>query len=104
MIVPENATISRVSVYVCGDGIYEDEDEDEEPGRGGMMGPNIHFQLAGEAARVLNLLGIDNAALHRHIHCPLPEHEDSHPSFRVDEKRNRYFCTCNPKVAVLSIL
>lgn len=62
-----------------------------------MMGPNIHFQLAGEAARVLNLLGIDNAALHRHIHCPLPEHEDSHPSFRVDEKRNRYFCTCNPK-------
>ena len=32
MIVPENATISRVSVYVCGDGIYEDEDEDEEKG------------------------------------------------------------------------
>ena len=61
-----------------------------------MMGPNIHFQLAGEAARVLNLLGIDNAALNRHIHCPLPAHEDSDPSFR-DEKRNRYFCTCTQK-------
>ena len=61
------------------------------------MHTNIHTQLRGHAAAVLDLLGIDPAALHRHIRCPLPDHADRRPSFRVDEQANRYYCTCNPR-------
>lgn len=61
------------------------------------MVPNIHEQLIGEAPRVLELLGIDEAALHRHIRCPLPNHADLHPSFRVNGDANCYYCTCTPR-------
>ncbi len=61
------------------------------------MHADIHTQLRGHAEAVLDLLGIDPAALHRHIRCPLPDHADRHPSFRVDEGANRYYCTCNPR-------
>lgn len=61
------------------------------------MAPNIHDQLVGKAAQVLDLLGINDAALHRHIRCPLPAHADLHPSFRVDEQANCYYCSCTQR-------
>jgi Toprim domain len=62
-----------------------------------MMGPNIHTQIGGQAEHVLNVLGIDPVALRRHIHCPLPTHDDHRPSFRVDRRSNRYYCSCTPR-------
>ena len=62
-----------------------------------MMGPNIHTQLVGQAERLLKVLGIDETALRRHILCPLPAHNDHRPSFRIDRRDNRYYCTCTPR-------
>ena len=62
-----------------------------------MTGPNIHTQLVGQAEPLLKVLGIDETALRRHILCPLPTHDDHRPSFRVDRRDNRYYCTCTPR-------
>jgi len=58
---------------------------------------NIHADVAGRSAEVLNALGIDLRSLRRHVLCPFPNHEDRNPSFRFDEKAARFYCTCTPK-------
>jgi hypothetical protein len=30
----------------------------------------------------------------RHTRCPFPSHEDRNPSFRLDSRTGRWFCTC----------
>lgn len=58
---------------------------------------DIFQDIAGRATEVLSAMGIDLRALQRHVHCPLPCHEDRNPSFRVDRKSERFFCTCTPR-------
>lgn len=55
---------------------------------------NIHQQLEGKAPEVLSHLNINPAALKGHIPCPIPGHDDRHPSFRVDAQKNRAYCSC----------
>jgi putative DNA primase/helicase len=64
-----------------------------------MTKVDIFKDIAGRASEVLSALGIDQHALQKHVHCPLPCHDDQDPSFRVDRKTERFFCTCTPKGA-----
>ncbi len=60
-----------------------------------------HFDILkdinGRATEILDLLGIDQRARYTHVHCPLPDHDDHNPSFRVDQKTERFVCTCSPR-------
>lgn len=60
-----------------------------------------HFDILkdinGRATEILDLLGIDQRARYTHVHCPLPDHDDRNPSFRVDQKTERFVCTCSPR-------
>jgi phage/plasmid primase-like uncharacterized protein len=58
---------------------------------------DIFKDIDGKSSVILNLLGIDQRALTKHVHCPLPEHDDRNPSFRVDQKTERFHCTCSPR-------
>ena len=56
----------------------------------------LKADLDGREKDVLAALGINwppakNAA---HINCPLPGHDDKHPSWRWDHEARRYFCSC----------
>lgn len=39
-------------------------------------------------------LGISTDGRGQHICCPLPSHDDRNPSFRWDNKRQAWFCSC----------
>lgn len=58
---------------------------------------DILKDINGRATDILDLLGIDQRARYTHVHCPLPDHDDRHPSFRVDQKTERFVCTCSPR-------
>jgi phage/plasmid primase-like uncharacterized protein len=58
---------------------------------------DIFRDISGKSVEILDLLGIDQRARFKHVHCPLPEHDDRHPSFRVDQKSERFICTCSPR-------
>ena len=58
---------------------------------------DIFKDISGKSVEILDLLGIDQRARFKHVHCPLPEHDDRHPSFRVDQKTERFICTCSPR-------
>jgi phage/plasmid primase-like uncharacterized protein len=58
---------------------------------------DIFKDIDGRSAEILKLLGIDERARYTHVHCPLPDHDDRKPSFRVDQKTERFFCTCSPR-------
>lgn len=56
--------------------------------------PDIHQEIQGRVPEILTALGIDPAALRKHIHCPFKAHEDRHPSFRIDASKARFYCSC----------
>lgn len=62
-----------------------------------MRTVDIFKDIAGKTGEVLDALGIDQRARFRHIHCPIPGHDDHRPSFRVDMTKERFFCSCTPK-------
>ncbi len=57
----------------------------------------IFTDINGRSKEILDLLGIDQRARFKHVHCPLPDHDDRRPSFRVDPKTERFICTCLPR-------
>ncbi len=58
---------------------------------------DILKDIEGRSSEILDLLSIDLRARHTHVHCPLPDHDDRKPSFRVDNKTERFVCTCTPR-------
>lgn len=62
-----------------------------------MKNIDIFRDIANRTDEVLEALGIDQRARFRHIHCPMPSHDDHRPSFRIDMTKDRYFCSCTPK-------
>jgi hypothetical protein len=51
-------------------------------------------EIAGRMREITDALQIDPRAYRQHIICPRPQHNDRNPSFRLDERRDRGFCTC----------
>ena len=51
-------------------------------------------EMKGLEGEVFSAFGVD-ITTHRHQRCPFPEHEDIHPSFRVDLEKGVYFCSCS---------
>jgi phage/plasmid primase-like uncharacterized protein len=66
-----------------------------------MRKVDIFRDLQGRAGDVLDALGIDGRACFRHIHCPIPSHDDHKPSFRIIKGQERFICTCTPRGASL---
>src|SRR3954447_5682204 len=58
---------------------------------------DIHQRLAGRERELFRALGIDLPKAGGHRRCPFPDHTDEHPSWRWDQKRHRWFCSCTPK-------
>jgi phage/plasmid primase-like uncharacterized protein len=58
---------------------------------------DIFKDIAGKSSVILDLLDIDQRARYTHVHCPMPSHDDRHPSFRVDKETERFYCTCTPR-------
>jgi len=59
-----------------------------------MRAYDIKKEIQGRAPAILELLGIDERALDRKVHCPLPSHNDKEPSFRVKSEEGRFYCSC----------
>jgi hypothetical protein len=55
---------------------------------------DIRAAVKGRETVVLDYLGIPWRAGRPHISCPYPTHADRDPSWRVDPKTGRIFCTC----------
>jgi AAA domain/Toprim domain len=57
---------------------------------------DIYEIVAGRQFEILRALGIEwnPRRSMQHIRCPLPGHADEHPSWRWDDSKGRYFCTC----------
>src|SRR5690242_16311473 len=60
-------------------------------------GADIHQGIAGRERELLHLLKLDLPKNGQHRRCPFPDHQDEHPSWRWDDKKRRWFCTCAPK-------
>lgn len=58
---------------------------------------SIHKQIAGREEEVLAFAGITLPDGNKHIHCPYPDHDDKHPSWRWDRNSKKAFCTCIQK-------
>src|SRR4051812_46765778 len=54
---------------------------------------SIRQAVAGREGEVLDALGIDWRR-GGHITCPYPDHADTHPSWRWDERACKAHCTC----------
>lgn len=61
-----------------------------------MRKVDIFKDIAGRTDEILDALGIDQRSRFRHIHCPIPSHDDHRPSFRVDSQKERFICSCSP--------
>ena len=57
----------------------------------------IRDAVKGHEIDILDKLGIDWNRGKSHIHCPYPDHNDNHPSWRWDERKARAYCTCIEK-------
>jgi DNA primase len=57
---------------------------------------DIYELVAGRQLEILRALGIqwNPSRSRQHIQCPFPDHADQHPSWRWDDGKGRYFCTC----------
>src|SRR5258705_6068000 len=56
---------------------------------------DAHADVAGREHEILTALGIHwRPSARKHINCPFPDHEDKHPSWRWDDDKRRWFCTC----------
>src|SRR4051812_203324 len=58
---------------------------------------DIHQEIQGSVPELVAALGIDLKALQKHVHCPFENHEDRRPSFRVDARKARFYCSCTPR-------
>jgi hypothetical protein len=63
--------------------------------------PDIHEQIRGRELELIKKAA--NSGFHwppangkAHVHCPFPDHSDENPSWRWDDAKCRYFCTCPP--------
>lgn len=65
-----------------------------QPGDQYVRTADIKAAAKGRGEDVLQALGIAWDGGRRHIHCPLPGHEDHDPSWRWDEESERAYCTC----------
>jgi hypothetical protein len=54
----------------------------------------IQAAVSGYEGTVLDALGIVGWATGKHLICPLPDHDDTHPSWRWDPEKRRAICTC----------
>jgi hypothetical protein len=61
-----------------------------------VVAPDIHSQVEGRGPEILRALDIPWPPRREqtHIHCPLPLHADRNPSWRWDDRKERWFCTC----------
>lgn len=57
---------------------------------------DIKELLAGKERQILAALGITPPRPGQHTKCPFPYHDDGRPSWRWDDAKARFFCTCNP--------
>ena len=60
-------------------------------------GSDIHAEIAGRELEVLARLGIPwpPPRGRSHIHCHFPDHPDKNPSWRWDDRKWRYHCSCS---------
>jgi hypothetical protein len=49
---------------------------------------------SGRHAEILAALGIPTTRRGAHIRCPFPSHPDRNPSWRWDDRTERWHCTC----------
>jgi phage/plasmid primase-like uncharacterized protein len=57
--------------------------------------PSASEEFAGEELQILSRLGIVwRPGARKHINCPFPDHEDKRPSWRWDDDKRRWLCTC----------
>ena len=54
----------------------------------------IKERLHATLPSLFTALGISTDGRGQHIRCPLPSHNDRNPSFRWDNKRLAWFCSC----------
>ena len=54
----------------------------------------IHQAVRSHETDVLRALGIPWKDGAPHICCPYPDHSDEHPSWRLDARKAKAFCTC----------
>jgi hypothetical protein len=64
---------------------------------------HIRTALHGREIEVLDQLNIDWRCAKPHISCPYKDHDDSHPSWRWDERKRKAFCSCGAR-DVLGVL
>ena len=55
---------------------------------------DITKEIIGRTPEILELLGVDERAMQRKVHCPIPSHADEKPSFRVYKDDDRFNCSC----------
>lgn len=57
---------------------------------------DIKEELRGRETEILRAAGINwPRPGAQHINCPFPNHDDRNPSWRWDDHRARFFCTCS---------
>lgn len=59
-----------------------------------LTAEQIKEQIKGREIEILSSLKICWPAETPHIHCPFPDHRDKRPSWRWDDKKSCFFCTC----------
>jgi len=61
----------------------------------GAAAADVKALVQGREKEVLTALGIVwRPGARQHIHCPFPDHEDKHPSWRWDDNDRRWYCSC----------
>ena len=65
---------------------------------------SIRNAVAGQEPKILQALGIQWTGSQSHIHCPYPDHEDLHPSWRWDAGKKRAYCTCGGSDSIFDII
>src|SRR3954463_2392701 len=63
----------------------------------GVVAGDIHQRLAGRERELFEVLRTGLPKDGSHARCPFPDHTDEHPSWRWDQKKRRWFCSCTPK-------
>lgn len=67
-------------------------------GNSGVGIEHLKRAAAGRWGEVFGYYGVEPRR--GHVRCPLPHHDDRHPSFRVDVEQGRYFCSCGAGDAI----
>ena len=64
----------------------------------------IREAVIGREADILSVLGIHWTGTSTHIHCPYPDHDDKHPSWRWDQVKKRAHCNCASSASILDVI